>query len=318
MNKRNRVGLMTEWLDNSCPSSQSTSRPASGSGKPGKKSKAALRRDGLVVLDCVAERKTTADLASSIVDGRYSEQKHRLLDCGLRTRMYIVEGLSLTCPTKYGGNVSSTSLRSAMVSTHANHGLQVVRTRGLDHTISELQAVHRIIVRKFQRGECSYSTSAGSGAPGAGTSSGGTSSGARGGGVGIDSGRLYMPLSEFQRRCGKKGVSTAGQAFTLSMRSIPGVSMPAAAALADRYQTFAQMYQAMLPYAEDYDAHSGAGKGSGKGGGKDTGRDKENGDRQTRAAMGALVADVKKAGGEGQRIGPKVADAVWRQMMTYY
>jgi 23S rRNA pseudoU1915 N3-methylase RlmH len=30
-----------------------------------------------VVLDCVAERKTSADLASSIVDGRYNEQKQR-------------------------------------------------------------------------------------------------------------------------------------------------------------------------------------------------------------------------------------------------
>ena len=39
--------------------------------------------------------------------GRYGEQKHRLLDCGLHTRMYIVEGLSLTAPSKFGGNVSA-------------------------------------------------------------------------------------------------------------------------------------------------------------------------------------------------------------------
>jgi ERCC4 domain len=33
---------------------------------------------------------------SSIVDGRYNEQKHRLQECGLRSCLYIVEGLSLT------------------------------------------------------------------------------------------------------------------------------------------------------------------------------------------------------------------------------
>ena len=35
-------------------------------------------------------------ISYSIVDGRYNEQKHRLQECGLRSCLYIVEGLSLT------------------------------------------------------------------------------------------------------------------------------------------------------------------------------------------------------------------------------
>ena len=42
---------------------------------------------------------------TSIVDGRYNEQKNRLQECGLKTCMYIVEGLTLTgnvlCRTQY-------------------------------------------------------------------------------------------------------------------------------------------------------------------------------------------------------------------------
>lgn len=46
------------------------------------------------MLDSIAERKTFNDLSSSIIDGRYSEQKLRLKDCRIRNTMYIVEGMS--------------------------------------------------------------------------------------------------------------------------------------------------------------------------------------------------------------------------------
>jgi ERCC4-type nuclease len=45
-----------------------------------------------VVLDCIAERKSVSDLASSIMDQRYHEQKSRLRATGVRSQIYIVEG----------------------------------------------------------------------------------------------------------------------------------------------------------------------------------------------------------------------------------
>lgn len=61
---------------------------------PSKKQREGLQRD-VVVLDCIVERKTVMDLASSIIDGRYDEQKQRLMSCGVPHVVYLVEGISL-------------------------------------------------------------------------------------------------------------------------------------------------------------------------------------------------------------------------------
>jgi crossover junction endonuclease MUS81 len=235
----------------------------------------------VVVLDCVIERKTIADLASSIVDGRYGEQKHRLLDCGLHTRMYIVEGLSLSTGGGGGGGgsgggggknpVSSAALKSALATTHAVHGLQVLRTRGLDHTAAVLYSIHRRVTDRFQRGVCCYSDLDVPQTP-----------------------RQYMRLSEYQRRGRKKSVSTVGEAFALQMRAIPGCSRAAATALAGRFHTYAQLYSAMVDLS---------GREGGQGGAR------------------AMLEDVVKAGGKGgkgQRIGGKLAESVVHQLFSYY
>ncbi len=44
------------------------------------------------VLDFIVERKTADDLAASIVDGRYEEQKFRLKNCGINNVIYLIEG----------------------------------------------------------------------------------------------------------------------------------------------------------------------------------------------------------------------------------
>ena len=44
------------------------------------------------VLDFITERKTADDLAASIMDGRYEEQKYRLKNCGINNVVYLVEG----------------------------------------------------------------------------------------------------------------------------------------------------------------------------------------------------------------------------------
>lgn len=48
-------------------------------------------RPGELVLDHIVERKRLDDLCSSIVDGRFREQKFRLKRCGLGRRVYLVE-----------------------------------------------------------------------------------------------------------------------------------------------------------------------------------------------------------------------------------
>ena len=45
-----------------------------------------------LVLDYVVERKKADDLASSILDGRYKEQKFRLKTSGISNIIYLYEG----------------------------------------------------------------------------------------------------------------------------------------------------------------------------------------------------------------------------------
>ena len=111
-----------------------------------------LNSPSVFVIDCIAERKTSADLASSIKDGRYEEQKRRLVLCGLETKIYFVEGLSLSVSSMGGGGgggraVTSEALKTAIVSTQLNSGISVIRTRGIDHTISSLLMIHRRVQR---------------------------------------------------------------------------------------------------------------------------------------------------------------------------
>ena len=48
-----------------------------------------------VMLDYIVERKRLDDLVSSIKDGRFREQKHRLASCGVRNVVYLVEDYNL-------------------------------------------------------------------------------------------------------------------------------------------------------------------------------------------------------------------------------
>jgi ERCC4-type nuclease len=73
----------------------------------------------------IFERKTLADLAASIKDGRYAEQSHRLTHAsGLHTHniVYIIEG---ALPPKGAARVRALS---AMVSLNAFKGFSVMRT----------------------------------------------------------------------------------------------------------------------------------------------------------------------------------------------
>lgn len=64
------------------------------------------------VLDFIVERKTADDLAASIMDGRYEEQKFRLKGCGINNVIYLVEG----SPGQYC-KIPETVLKKAQIHT---------------------------------------------------------------------------------------------------------------------------------------------------------------------------------------------------------
>ncbi|CAM9424939.1 unnamed protein product, partial [Scytosiphon promiscuus] len=99
-----------------------------------------------VLLGYIVERKTASDLASSIVDGRYDEQKRRLKLSGLRRRIYLVEG-NLT----HQSQLAPSALRTALASSQACGGLAVVQCDSLRDTVDFLARTHRHIASLLEK-----------------------------------------------------------------------------------------------------------------------------------------------------------------------
>lgn len=90
------------------------------------------------------ERKTLSDLDSSITqDGRYKEQKLRILDSKIPQKYYIVEG-NLYGPLKnhYFKEKDKNRLYGAIVNTTVRDRLPVLRTENLEDTIKTLEKMY--------------------------------------------------------------------------------------------------------------------------------------------------------------------------------
>jgi ERCC4-type nuclease len=85
------------------------------------------------------ERKTLADLAASIRDGRYKEQSFRLIESAAATGfnthhiVYIIEG-DLSRYDERHTQITKTALQSAMVSLMYYKGFSVIRTQNVGET----------------------------------------------------------------------------------------------------------------------------------------------------------------------------------------
>ena len=80
----------------------------------------------------IVERKTMNDLASSIIDGRYQEQSHRLTNCDIPNHniYYLIEGTYLNLGQRY----NKSTIISAITSLSYYKGFSVMRTMNLTET----------------------------------------------------------------------------------------------------------------------------------------------------------------------------------------
>lgn len=84
----------------------------------------------------IVERKTISDLSSSVKDGRYREQKARLI---LKSRenikiMYIIEDDKPKKYSSYNHNLKNSTILSCIVNTMVRDGLFVHTTRSVEDT----------------------------------------------------------------------------------------------------------------------------------------------------------------------------------------
>lgn len=85
------------------------------------------------------------DLASSIKDGRFHEQKYRLRKCGLENVIYMVESYKRN--VQYG--LPAATLMQAIVNTSILDEFNIVRTDSLKHTFLFLGVFSMKLVSKY-------------------------------------------------------------------------------------------------------------------------------------------------------------------------
>uniref|UniRef100_A0A8C5SFB1 Crossover junction endonuclease MUS81 n=1 Tax=Laticauda laticaudata TaxID=8630 RepID=A0A8C5SFB1_LATLA len=99
-----------------------------------------------LVLDYVVERKRMPDLCSSIIDGRFREQKFRLRQCGLSHPIYLVEDANsaqhLSLPEK--------TLQQAIINTQVIDGFFVKHTRDIRESAAYLTIMTRHLTRQYR------------------------------------------------------------------------------------------------------------------------------------------------------------------------
>ena len=119
-----------------------------------------------------------------------------------------------------------------------------------------------------------------------------------------------------------------GQAFAMQLRALPGCSLAAAGALADRFGTYVHLHQAVMDVMHEAAMTTNAGGSTHTVTmTQENKRDKGSDKTKTKTAASVikegqtrLIADVMKLqgkGNSGQRIGNKVAETIWRQVVTY-
>ena len=91
------------------------------------------------------ERKTVQDLASSIKDGRYKEQKIRLLSEKEKNKnlkiILLIEG---NINTKTGG-IPSTTFHSVVINSMIRDGIFVLITKNIEETCNTLVKIYKLI-----------------------------------------------------------------------------------------------------------------------------------------------------------------------------
>ena len=99
------------------------------------------------MIDFIIERKTLNDLSSSILDGRYNEQKYRLKNSQYKNTYYLFEGTELN--TYNNSNISKDSINTAINNTLNIHNIKFFRTLSTKDTVNKLIELDMNIRKNF-------------------------------------------------------------------------------------------------------------------------------------------------------------------------
>eukprot|EP00743_Colponemidia_sp_Colp-15_P007532 GILK01008143.1.p1 GENE.GILK01008143.1~~GILK01008143.1.p1 ORF type:complete len:485 (+),score=71.81 GILK01008143.1:44-1498(+) len=161
------------------------------------------------VLDYVLERKTADDLASSIVDGRYEEQKYRLQRCGVQNVIYMIEG-----ELNKQSRIAPATLEAAILSTQVASGFRIHRSTSLEHSIFFLTLLSRQL-------KMTYTTKR------------------------REEIVQYPLYQKFSQQVSKSGNLTVSQVFGKQLRQIRGLGADKTVAILEKYPTPLHFFNAL-------------------------------------------------------------------------
>lgn len=162
------------------------------------------------VLDLIVERKRVDDLRSSIRDNRYRDQKVRLLRCGLKKMIYVVEG-------DVNFSEAAESLKTACFTTEILEGFDVQRTTGLGDTLRKYGFLTQAIIEYYSLLNVKDKH---------------------------DNPNVCPPFSEFVKRCEELEKITVSDVFAIQLMQVPQVTEEVAMAVLDIYPTVLSLVRA--------------------------------------------------------------------------
>lgn len=101
----------------------------------------------------IIERKSISDLCSSIIDGRFREQKSRLTESITDTSkiVYIIEGSKKIIPAS--SKITSGTVNSSILNLLFKHNFKVIRTEDLLDTFNNIKNLYKKVENKeFDKG----------------------------------------------------------------------------------------------------------------------------------------------------------------------
>lgn len=174
-----------------------------------------------LVLDYVIERKRLDDLSQSIFDGRFEQQKHRLLSSGIRRPVYLIED--------YGqmrvGAITSSSLSQAVVNILIHDGIDVEKVKNSSHANDYLISMTKCLEKVYSNANL----------------------------ISCSQERLkskeaehneFMTFSEFQTKGAKITNWTVKEMFAKHLIQITGMSDKRVAAIINKYPTLSALIEA--------------------------------------------------------------------------
>ncbi|XP_013385302.1 crossover junction endonuclease MUS81 isoform X2 [Lingula anatina] len=179
-----------------------------------------------LVLDYIIERKRMDDLAGSIIDGRFKEQKFRLKNCGLRKPIYLVEDYGST----QHFSVKEDTLNQAIVNTQVIDGFYVKRTKDLKESVAYLTIMTRYL-QSIYKNKCLHACSK-------------NELDENGGESVIDSSvQMLMTYEEFSQYSIKSKALTVKEVFGKMLMQLHGMSGEKALSITDHFPTLSHLVQ---------------------------------------------------------------------------